>query len=446
MLQARIRQDQLLDPLFPYGEDLLQFIWEQGLFNHHALRTTDGVPVEVVKPGRIQHDSGPDLIDARLLIGDQQWAGNVEVHLRSSEWNAHGHQFDAAYENVVLHVVYEHDLEVRTRSGMLVPTIELFPRIGTGSIAVYQTLMRGKGFVPCASQIQTVGHARTGPWLERVLVERLERKAAEAETLYRRLGNDAAETLYHLLARAFGLKVNAEPFGMLAHTLPLKVLLKHRDDLMRTEALLFGQAGMLQVDFLDDYARRLQAEYGLLAGMHGLRPAPVAAWKFARMRPVNFPTLRIAQFAELVARCEGAFVDFLEMDDAVGLRSRLDVEAGGYWNTHYTFDRPSKPSPKRLGTAGTDHLIINALVPGLIAIGKLLGREDYTSRAFGWLEQLPAEANAITRGWAALGIRADSAARGQALIELKNGYCSRRRCLFCGIGNQLLRSTVKHPR
>ncbi|MBK9176066.1 MAG: DUF2851 family protein [Flavobacteriales bacterium] len=444
-MQVQSSQHYLLDSLFPYREDLLQFIWEQGLYNHHALRTIDGAPVEVIKAGRIQRDSGPDLLDARLMIGGQQWAGNVEVHLRSSEWNAHGHQFDPAYDNVVLHVVYEHDMDVRTSSGRQVPTVELFPRIATGSIAAYQALMRGKGFVPCASQIQYVDHTRIGPWLERVLVERLERKAAEVEVLYRGLGNDAAETLYHLLARAFGLKVNAAPFGMLAQALPLKILLKHRDDLTRTEALLFGQAGLLQVDFVEEYPRLLQQEHAILAGMHGLRPAPMAAWKFGRMRPVNFPTVRIAQFAQLVMHCEGAFIDLLEINDTMVLRNRLDVVASEYWATHYTFDRPTKPVTKRLGTAGADHLIINAIVPGLFALGKMLGRERYADRALGLMEQLPAEANLVTRGWAALGLEADTAARGQALIELRNGYCSRRRCLFCGIGNQLLHNTVTSP-
>lgn len=442
-MQRQLAPALLLDPAFPYGEDLLQFIWQQGLFDHHALRTTDGRSVEVVKAGRIQSDSGPDLLDAQVRIDDQLWAGTVEVHLRSSEWNAHGHERDPAYENVVLHVVYEHDAEVRMRNGLSPPTLELYPRVSSDSIGLYGSLMRGQGFVPCASQIDRMDKARIGPWLERVLVERLERKTVEVEALYARLANDPAETLYHMLARAFGLKVNAEPFSMLAHALPLKTVLKYRDDALRTEALLFGQAGLLQVDFVDEYPRKLQQEHALLAHMHGLRSAPVAAWKFARMRPVNFPTVRIAQFAQLLMRCDGDLGSLLITADVDELFTRLEVEASTYWTVHYRFDAESQARTKRLGRSGAEHLIINAIVPTLFALGRLQGRDDYADRALRLLEQLPAERNQLLSGWASLGLPADTAARGQALIELRNLYCAKRRCLSCGIGNHLLKTTVK---
>lgn len=438
-----ISASTLLEPGFPYGEDLLQFIWESRLFEHHALRTTEGQTLEVLKPGRIQANSGPDLEGAQLRIGGQLWAGNVEVHLRSSEWNAHGHQFDPAYENVVLHVVYEHDAEVHTLTGRTLPTVELLPRVSTESIALHLELMRSLAFVPCAKLIGQVDPLRTSAWLERLLIERLERKTAYVEALHRQLGNDPAATLYHMLARAFGLQVNAEPFAMLAHALPLKLLLKYRDNAHRMEALLFGQAGLLQVDHVDEYPRSLQQEYDLLALMHDLRPMPVAAWKFGRMRPVNFPTVRIAQFAQLLMRCDGSFTDLLEQDDVRLLRSELEVLASPYWTDHYQFDRPSTAQAKRLGRVGTDHLIINAIVPALFALGRIQGRNDMRSRAMGLLEQLPPERNHLLDQWADLGLVADSAARGQSLIELKQRYCAERRCLSCAIGNQLLRKTVK---
>lgn len=443
MQRASGNTSLLLDPSFPYGEDLLQFIWEQRLFEQRGLRTTDGREVEVLKPGRIQHNSGPDLVDARVRIGEQQWAGTVEVHLRSSEWEAHGHAHDPAYDNVVLHVVYEHDREVTTTKGALLPTLELFPRISTDSISLYRDLMRGKGFVPCAPLLGHVDRSKVSPWLERVLVQRLERKTVEVEALYARLDNDASETVYHLLARAFGLKVNAEPFSMLAHALPLRTVLKYRDDAVRSEALLFGQAGLLRTDFVDEHPRTLQREHALLAHMHGLQPAPLAAWKFARMRPMNFPTVRIAQFVQVLMRCDGGFSELLEVDDVPSLERLLDIEASPYWNERYRFDIPSAPRPKRLGKAGIHHILINAIVPALFALGRLQGKPAYADRALSLLEQLPAERNTLLDGWASLGLAADTAARGQALIELKNELCSRRRCLSCGIGNQLLRSTVK---
>jgi len=433
----------LLDPGFPYGEDLLQFIWEQRLFAPHGLCTTDGRSVEVLKPGRIQRNSGPDLADAQIRIDGQLWAGTVEVHLRSSEWNSHGHQFDPAYENVALHVVFKHDAEVRTVRGNTLPTVELMSRIPKDSIEMHLRLMQGQGFVPCAQQLPSVDPGRVGPWLERVLVERLERKTLAVEDLFRQLNGDAEGTIYHMLARAFGLKVNAEPFGMLAHALPLRMIQKYRDDILRTEALLFGQAGLLQVDMVDDYPRGLQQEHAALAKLHDLRPAPVAAWKFGRMRPVNFPTVRIAQLAQLLMRCNGTFAHLLEVDDVRELHQLMDLIASDYWTTHYQFDRASAAKPKRLGRTGADHLIINAVVPALFALGRLQGRPSLADRAMGLLEQLPSESNALLDGWAALGLRSDTAARGQALIELRNSYCGQRRCLSCVIGTGLLKGASR---
>jgi len=438
--RAAQQRSLLLDPGFPYGEELLQFIWQQGLYEQHALRTTDGRPVQVLRSGRIQQHSGPDLEGAELRIDGQLWHGTVEVHIRSSEWNSHGHQYDPAYGNVVLHVVYEHDAEVRTNSGRLLPTVELMPRISGERIAMHQALMRGQGFVPCARQLSGMDHVLTGPWLERVLVERLERKTTAVEQLYEQLGRDASATLYHMLARAFGMKVNAEPFAMLAHALPLRMVQRYRDDALRTEALLFGQAGMLQVDHVDEHPRLLQREHALLQRLHGLRPMPLAAWKFGRMRPANLPTVRIAQFARLITRCDGSFADLLQATRADELYALLEVSAGDYWTTHFTFDRPSRSQPKHLGRIAAQHLIINALVPTLFALGRMLGRQPLCDRAMDILEQLPAEHNSLLEGWSILGLKADTAARGQALIELRNSYCVQKRCMQCTIARQLLRS------
>jgi hypothetical protein len=432
-------QDVLLDPAFPYREELLQFIWEQRLFDPLNLCTMDGETVEVIRAGRLHRNSGPDLVEAEMRIGGQLWAGNVEVHIRSSEWYAHGHEQDPAYDNVVLHVVYEHDLDVRTQSGVRVPTVELKNRIASSRLETFKELMRTKAWVPCEPQFDQVDRSRLPLWLERVLIERLERKCAAVEALFKQLNGDALETFWHVLARGFGFKVNAEPFGMLAQALPLKVLLKYRDDPMRTEALLFGQAGILHVDFLDDHPRALQQEHQMLSALHGLKPAPVAAWQFGRLRPPNFPTVRLAQMAQVIARSDGSFAHLLEQDDPAVISDHLQVEATGYWLTHHRFDQSSKPGPKRLGADAAQGLIINAIVPYLFAIGRVQGREDFGERALKLLEALPAEQNTIVDGWAQLGVKADTAARSQALIELKNQYCGQRRCLSCVIGTSLLR-------
>ena len=433
--------DLLQDPAFPYGEDLLQFIWEAQLFDRHGLRTVDGRPVEVIHAGRIQRDAGPDLRDARVRIDGQEWAGTVEVHVRSSEWIQHGHQHDPAYENVALHVVYEHDAEVRTVGGRVLPTVELLPRVSTSSLNLFVGLMRGRGEVPCAAHLPAAGPERFHTWLESVLVERLVRRTTAAEELYGLLQRDSAALAWHLLCRAFGQRANAEPFAMLAHALPWSVLRRVRDDAFRVEALVFGQAGLLQVDFVDEHPRRLQAEHRALARLHGLRPAPVAAWTFGRLRPAAFPTVRLAQLAALVARIRGDLTDLAAAPDVPTLRRLLQADPSAYWTTHYRFDHATPARPKPLGAATVDQLIINAVVPLLFVLGRARGEQALRDRAIALLEQLPPEHNAVLSPWAARGVVVDSAARGQALLELQRHYCPPRRCLSCGFGRHLLRAT-----
>lgn len=429
----------LLDPAFPYGEDLLQFIWEQGLYDGRGLRTTDGEPLDVLQPGRIQLNSGPDLRDAQVRIGGQVWAGQVEVHLRTSEWNAHGHQHDPAYENVVLHTVYQHDAEVCTASGRRPPTVELRERINPDNLHLHQKLMESRMPVPCAPHIGKVDGLRIRLWLERLLVERLERKVAFVEDIYRRTGNDPGETLHHILLRSLGGQVNAEAFGMLAHALPLKLLLKYRDDRLRTEALLFGQAGFLEEEWDEPYHRDLRQEYRGLRALHKLRPVARPAWKYGRLRPPNFPTVRLAQWAELISRSGAGYAPLLAHDDPQVVRNLLEVEVAGYWRDHFTFGKPSaaRPATKRLGRSTADGLIINGIVPYLFAMGRIRGHAPWTDRAIALLEKLPAEENSITRMWRALGVDATSAGQSQALIELKDRWCADRKCLRCAIGTCL---------
>lgn len=429
--------DRLLDPAFPYGEDLLQFIWETGLYDHADLRTTNGEPVEVVHPGRIQLNGGPDLSDAQVRIGGQLWAGNVEVHLRASDWNAHGHQHDPAYNNVVLHTVYLHDTDVHTRSGTCPPTVELRGRIEVRNLQLHHELMTARHAVPCASHLHTVDPTHIRLWLERLVVERLERKAKEVEAIYGQCGNDPQETLHHVLLRALGKPVNGEPFGMLAHALPLRLLLKYRDDALRVEALLLGQAGFLEEAFNETHPLRLQQEYRALAGLHRLRPVAAAAWKFGRLRPPNFPTVRLAQWAKLLSGTAQGYDELLAHDDPAPVRTLLDLEANGYWKDHYRPGHPAEPRPKRLGQAMADGLLLNAIIPYLFAMGRIRGHRPWEDRALTLLERLPAERNSVVREWRTLGVKAVTAGQGQALIELRTRSCAEHRCLACAIGVQL---------
>lgn len=426
-------------PDFPHGEDLLQFIWEQQLFARQDLATVEGHALEVVKPGRLQPNSGPDFHDGRIRLDDQLFAGNIEIHVRASEWFLHRHHEDPAYDNVILHVVHTHDMDVRTSKGGRVPTLVLGERISKGSLVAYERLMHTKAWVPCAGSIGSVDPARIDFWLERLLIERLERKTKDVELLLARCGGDEAEAFHQQLATGFGFKVNADPFAQLARALPLKVLLKYRDDALRTEALVLGTAGLLQVDFVDEHPRRLQEEFRSMAALHGLRPLSPAIWKFGRLRPANFPTVRLVQFARLFARLDGAFGRLLEPDRAADLIALLEVEADGYWYDHWLLDKAAKPEPKRLGHTAAELLVINVIVPFLFAVGRLHGKPELADQALDLLEQLPPEANTIVQGWEGLGILARNAARTQPLLELKNEYCGQRRCLHCVIGTELLK-------
>lgn len=426
-------------PEFPHGEDLLQFIWEQQLFVRQDLTTVEGHTVEVVKPGRLQPNSGPDFQDGRVRLDGQLFAGNIEVHVRASEWFLHSHHEDPAYDNVILHIVHTYDMDVRTSKGGRIPTLVLGDRISKASLVAYERLMHTKAWVPCEGSIGSVDPARIDFWLERLLVERLERKTEDVEQTMARCSGNEAEAFHQHLAAGFGFKVNAEPFAQLARALPLKVLLKYRDDAFRTEALVLGTAGLLQVDFVDEHPRRLQEEFKALAALHGLKPLSPAIWKFGRLRPANFPTVRVVQFARLFTKVDGAFSRLLEQERAADLVTLLEVEADGYWRDHWLLDKSAKPEPKRLGRTAAELLVINVIVPFLFAVGRVRGKPEVADRALGLLEQLPPEANNIVEGWESLGIHASTAARTQPLLELKNEYCGQRRCLHCVIGTELLK-------
>ncbi|MCB0764855.1 MAG: DUF2851 family protein [Flavobacteriales bacterium] len=432
--------DVILDPAFPYGEDLLQFLWEAQLFDGRDLHTTDGRPVAVVRAGTIQHNSGPDLIDAAIRLEGQLWAGTVEVHLRASDWDRHGHQHDPAYNSVILHVVYQHDRDVRTVRGTTPPTVALSGRIDPLRVDLHATLMKERDRIPCKGMIQRALPPDLDGWLHELMLQRVERKAAGVIAAYDALGNDPAETLYCSLLQGFGLKVNAEAFTMLARSLPLRVLSKYRDDPMRVEALLFGQAGMLRVDLIDAYPRLLQQEYAALAGLHGLHPIPTSVWRFARMRPADLPTVRIAQFAGLFTALDGDLGGLLSTDDPDVLLARLDAGTSDHWNTHYGFEHASAPRAKRLGAATAERIIANTVVPYLYAMGLVRADALLKAKALRLLERLPPERNAITAEWESLGVAQRHAGQSQALIELRNLHCGQRACLSCVIGMELLRS------
>lgn len=420
-------------------ESFLHFLWRWRRFDAQNLTTTEGKSVEILHPGEWNTDAGPDFFNARLRLGDTTWAGNVEMHLLASEWQMHGHSGDPAYDNVVLHVVLEEDQPVIRANGERIPCLELQNRIPTKVLETYERLEHERAWIPCQSFFRNIPDIIRLNWLDRLLVERLEQKTAAIAAMLDATENHWEEAFYRSLARSFGLKVNAEPFEALARSLPLLTLARHKNDPKQVEALLFGQAGMLEETFRDAYSNELAREYKFLQHKYGLTPLTPGQWKFLRLRPAGFPTVRLAQFAALVHQSAHLFSKILEAQNLRELENLFDVQPGDYWLTHFQFDKPSVNRKKSPGRDFVHLLIINTIAPYLFHYGKSKNLEIYQTRALRLLEELPPEANSIVTGWAELGIPPRNAYQTQALIHLKTRYCDTKRCLECAIGNTVLK-------
>ncbi len=425
--------------LFP--EDFLHYVWKFRLFDRIGLQTNDGEELEILSAGMHNSDSGPDFHNARIRIGETIWAGNVEVHLSSSDWQKHGHTTDNAYDNVILHVVYRDDEPLILTNGRHVPTLELQNRIPADLYSRYHTLIFGnQTVIPCEANIGSVDHITLYNWLTRVLVERLEKRSAAVITALNKNRGDWEETFYQFLAANFGFKTNALPFELLAKSLPQVILAKHKNNPLQIEALLFGQAGFLKDDMVDEYPQKLKKEYEFLQKKYQLVPVENHLWKFMRMRPPNFPTIRLAQFAALVVQSNHLFSKLLEIKDVKGLRHLFtEIKVNPYWENHYRFDVESAPSSKNLGQASIDVLLLNTLALFLFSYGKHNQIQHYINRSLKLLEYLPNENNKIVADFANLGVKIKTAFESQALLELKNNYCNYKKCLHCGVGNKILK-------
>ncbi|MBS1527249.1 MAG: DUF2851 family protein [Bacteroidetes bacterium] len=426
-----------------FTEDFIHYVWKFRLFDRDNLRTTTGENIEVFSAGLPNSDSGPDFHNARLRIGDTTWAGNVEIHINSSDWHKHKHTNDNAYKNVILHVVYRDDDPTILPDGRRLPTLELKERISPELYNRYHHLVYGEQqFIPCEGSIHAVDDMTLRNWLTRVLVERLEKRSAAVMAALDKNRGDWEETFYQFLAAQFGFKTNALPFELLAKSLPQLTLAKHKDNPLQIEALIFGQAGMLDEDFKDEYPEKLKEEYRFLRKKYSLNPIEKHLWKFMRMRPQNFPTIRLAQFAALIVKSNHLFSKVLDIKDVTQLKKLFTgLDINPYWENHYRFDAESKPSSKSLGESSINILLLNTFVLFLFSYGKHNQQEYYINRSLKLLEQLPAENNHIVTNFGALGIKVGTAFDSQALLELKNSYCGHKKCLQCGVGNKILRMT-----
>ncbi len=422
---------------FP-GEDFLHYLWRMKKLDLQDLHTTAGETLHILQFGEYHRDAGPDFAHARIVMGDTQWAGHVEMHVLASDWRRHGHNADPAYRNVILHVVYEADEIVCDPQGRPIPCLELKRRIPPLLYRQYRELQRQEDWIPCAPLIGDVPLSVREMWLARLTIERLEEKSAAMARTLDMLQNDWEETLYRHIAYSFGIPVNSEAFYQLACVAPLRLIGHSRHDLLQLEALLFGQAGLLEAPGGEEYPERLAREYGYLRHKFGLEPLGAGTWKFLRMRPAGFPTLRIAQLASLLHRSSTLWESVLMNEQMAAIYAVLQAPASGYWHSHYTFGHPSPYREKIPGREMVHRCAINTLAPMLFLYGDRKGDDRYKEKAVQWLEQLPAERHHITRKWAETGITALDAAGSQALFQLKNSYCRHKRCLECAIGHSIL--------
>ena len=430
-------------------ERLLHFIWQFQYFNKNELTTSEGEFVQVIMPGQYNNHQGPDFSNAKILIGNTTWAGTVELHIKTSDWKKHKHHEDKNYDNVILHVVWEDDGgrnaiaigsadERRKNVPISVPVIELKSRVAKILLQRYEELMQSPAFIPCEKSIHSVRDITWKNWKERLLVERLLRKATIVENFLQQNNYHWEETFWWMLARNFGMKVNAEAFEDIARSIPLTILAKHKNQIHQLEALLLGQAGLLKENFEEDYPRLLQKEYQFLQSKYNLQPIQLPLFSL-RMRPGNFPTIRLAELSMLVHESAHLFSKIKEADSAKEIKYFFEVTANDYWHYHYQFDETSTFKKKKIGETMIDNIIINTVAPVLFAYGNYLNENKYKDKALQCLEEIGAEKNLITKGFQQLHIENKNAWDSQALIELKNEYCIKKRCLECSVGNSILK-------
>ena len=422
----------------PIKEDFLHFLWRTKKIGSQNFETTDGRWVEIIDFGIYNSDAGPDFFNGKIELDHTIWAGNIEMHIFSSDWKRHKHQVDKAYENVILHVVYEHDSEIFRADGSIIPVIELKGKIPKHFLDTYLSLIQSSDDIPCKNLISAVSPQKIDLWKYTLAIERIEQKTTHVSTILASCNDDWEECFYILLARYFGSKVNTEAFESLARKLPLFILRKNQDKPLALDALYFGQAGFLNADFDDAYFQDLKKEYYYQQKKYQLVPMNPVAWKFSKLRPMNFPSIRIAQFSALMSKADFLFSSILEIKDPAILRALFKTQLSFYWKSHYRFGHVSKPISKNMGPKFIDLLLINAVVPILFEYGKRNDDQTYIDQAIAILESIPSEKNAIIDNWKVLHVSSKSAFDSQALIQLKTQYCDAHRCLSCQIGNEII--------
>lgn len=420
-------------------EKLMQYVWQHRLWNLAEMHTNDGKRIKVIDPGLLNNDAGPDFFNAKIEIDGHLWAGNVEIHVRASDWRRHGHDNDRAYDSVILHVVEKDDAQVRRSNGEVIPqmVMQCSPMFNER----YSRLVGAKTQLPCASQIGEVPQLTVTEWMESLAFERLQAKVERLHTLYNSFCGSWEDVCYVTFARNLGFGINNDVFEMLARRTPLRLLHKHSDSIFQIEALLFGQAGMLAEERMQagSYYKQLKREYEFLANKFQLKPMDGSMWKSFRIRPQNFPYRRIALLAHFIENGFGLMTELLERRGEKELRKLFDVKLSGFWASHYTFDgAPNEGDYSALSYGSIDVILINTVAPLYYAYGMKADSYEMSDRAVELLESLRPERNSIVATFTAAGIKCPDALTSQALIQLRREYCEARKCLYCKIGHRLL--------
>ena len=421
------------------NEEFLYYLWAYYLAGK-SFTGTRGENILIEKTGLRNIDSGPDFFNGRIRVDNTLWAGNIEMHVKASDWLQHGHQNDIAYDNIVLHVVYEADISIKRQNGDLIPTLELKGKFDENIFRKYQGFILSDQWIPCQNDIVHVNHFELRNWLYRLSIERLEEKSRLVLNSLASNKSDFNEVFYIHLLRSFGFKTNSDAFEQLGRSLPYLILARHKANLPQLEALLFGQAGLLRGDFKDHYPKQLKTEYQFLAQKYSLKPLNAGIWKFMRMRPANFPSIRMAQFAQMIYQSSGLIHKIMEAERLPDVIDLFRATASPYWQNHFRFDHLSPSSSKALGKSSIHLILINTIIPFVFVYGQYMQDEALKEKALNWLVELPAEKNSITGHFTDLGVVSRDAMQSQALIQLKNSYCNKKRCLQCSIGHQLIKT------
>jgi len=419
-------------------EDFLHYIWKYKKFDTLKLQTTGNETVSITNLGIHNHDSGPDFFNTQIVIGEQLWAGNVEIHIKSSDWYVHNHENDKNYDNVILHVVWEHDIDVFRKDKTIIPTLELKSYIPNEVLLSYDRLFsKNQKWINCECNFATVDNFIIQNWLERLFFERLERKANDIESLLKKSNNSWEEVLFKILTKNFGLKVNADAFLSVANSFDFSVLRKQQSKQQSMEALLFGQAGLLESEVEEYYLEELQKDYEFLKNKFHLNNIGVLPIQFFRLRPSNFPTIRLSQLANLYHNHHNLFSKIIEAKTSEDIYAIFNIKVSSFWETHYTFNKTSKRSTKKLTKSFINLLIINTIVPLKFSYAKHQGKTD-KDVILNVIQELPSEKNSIVNKFNTLKEISTSAFHSQALLQLKNEYCNKNKCLQCAIGSSLI--------